>query len=232
VNQKHQEWINKPYVPEVLSSPEGAAFDMDQIFNGRFEFVHTHYRPGDKMINLACGTDDGGYKERYGAVNVDVGEYASSVDNFYQGTEMTPFRQGVVDYVCDIRELPDELKWRFDCAVLGDVMEHCDTEAGLAILSSAKETLVDTGRIMIIFPEDFSCEGYMERNPDQAEFYSPGIYSYHRQPPLNKEEMVRWLEEARLHIVLHMDLWYPPTTVGNKIYPGVGYGIIVEKDRA
>jgi len=30
--------------------------------------------------------------------------------------------------------------------------------------------------------------------------------------------------------VLHMDLWYPPTTVGNKIYPGVGYGIIVEKD--
>jgi predicted SAM-dependent methyltransferase len=143
---------------------------------------------------------------------------------------MTQFREGIVDYVCDIRELPDELKGRFDCAVLGDVMEHCNTQAGIDVLKSAKETLVDGGRMMIIFPEDLSTANYMERHPDEPEFYSPGIYSYHRQPPLDKEEMVGWLETVGLHIVLHKDLWYPPTTVENKMYPGVGYGIIVEKD--
>jgi predicted SAM-dependent methyltransferase len=225
----HQEWIKKPY-EVTLGTDQTANMDINNLFHGRFEFVHKHYRSGDRMINLACGTDDGACKERYGAVNVDVQDYASSVNNFYRDADAE--NPSVVDYVCDIRDLPPALHHAFDVAVLGDVMEHCDAVAGPALLRSAMETLVDDGQIMIIFPEDYSGEFYMEHHPDEPEFYSPGIYSYHRYPPLTKAEMVSWLEEVGLHLVVAEDLWYPPTTrtEEGRVYPGVGYGIIVEQN--
>jgi hypothetical protein len=213
----HREWIDKPY---QLSVPQSFTTLEDIVLN-RFDFVHKHYRKDDRMINLACGTDDGEFRERYGAVNVDAHAHDIYLD-----------KPTAVDYECDIRMLPDHLKGCFDCAVLGDVMEHCDSQAGPELLLVAKETIVDTGVIMIIFPEDVSGIHYMKNHPAQKEFYAPGIYSYHRYPPLNKQEMVEWLELVGLHLIEAEDLWYPPTPVSEdgKIYPGVGYGIIVAKD--
>ena len=167
-----------------------------QVYYDQFSF-QVRYAQG-YVVNIGANTDGAGFKSR-GGVNVDL----------YLKDEHTG-RDLPTDVVADARSLP----WTeptFDTAVLGEILEHMDTEDGIKALSEARRVLKPQGRVVITMPHDH--RGTLD---DPTKMYAPGIFAYHHRY-ISREELLSWVEQAGLKPLLVADIAYQWGEVGSGV---------------
>jgi glycosyltransferase involved in cell wall biosynthesis/predicted SAM-dependent methyltransferase len=145
-----------------------------------------------KIINLASGHDPYGLKRNKGAFNVDYHERDIA------GAEAAY----AVDLKADIRSLPVVHHGKYDTAVLGDILEHCEPEDGIKILQEANNCLRPGGKVVITMPEDtrpvFAQRGY----EDESLMYVDQISYGHKH--VTRDMLFDWMHKANF-MIRHCD---------------------------
>jgi len=133
------------------------------------QYLFQHRNSFGKIINIGCADDISDFKNR-GATNIDVCK-----NNKYSGLD------NKIDIIADARNLPQDLYKKFDCAILGDILEHMIDEDIIKSLKQAKECLVDDdySHIIITVPNDFRSVKEQNINLSINDLYSDGVYAYH-----------------------------------------------------
>lgn len=103
-----------------------------------------------------------------------------------------------VNVLADARLLPFQPV--FDSVVLGEILEHMETDDAVQTIREAKSVLKDTGRVVITMPHDARRERGSEP-PPPSEFYAPGIFAYHHRL-ISRKELFSWVQTAGLAIQL------------------------------
>lgn len=165
-----------------------------------------------RILNIGSNTDPSELK-KLDAINVDVCE----VDPV---TKMP----NVFDVLADARNLPETLYHKFDCVVLGEILEHMTDEDIIKTLFEAKCCLEDLtkGWIVITFPEEHRSleSGAQREGVDPKTEYAPGISAFHPRK-ITLEDMKILLDKANLGIQKQEEIHYP--------FDGVkGWGLVVK----
>jgi len=173
------------------------------IYPDQFAFQWLHAI--GTVLNVGCNTDGAKFGER-GGFNVDL----YPVDPLNGST--LP-----VDIIADARNLPENLYGRFDCVVLGEILEHMEAHDAIQTLKQAAMCLKRSGRIIVTIPHDgrpvkeqlhryFADKGTTEM-PTLTE-YTEGVHLFHYRK-IEREELFDWLKEAGLQKILYGQINYP-----------------------
>jgi len=145
-----------------------------------------------KILNMGAGADFAKLREKKNALNVDILDYEPN----------RPDIRHKIDLQADIRHMPVVHHGEYDTVVLGEVLEHCNREDGIAILQEAHNCLKPGGKVVITYPED-------NRTPEEQRFagsedaiYVDDISYAHKL--IQREEMFDWLHKANF-MVRHCD---------------------------
>lgn len=151
-------------------------------YHTQFAYQIKHAIGSKNILNVGCHIDGANLKIGLGAINMDVVDYDAI------GKKQLP-----VDIVHDIRNpLPQELISKFDCIVMGDMLEHMTKEDAVKALRVAKSGLYNGGKIVITCPNDtrpLDVQYYDGNAVRQGDEQLPGIYYGHERQIPYKELM-------------------------------------------
>lgn len=138
----------------------------------RYHLAAELVRPGDQVLDAACGLGYGSYvlaqATRCASVlGVDGSEYAVSYaqQNFGAADDRLAFRHGWLPD--DLAALPDE---SFDLVISFETLEHIENPTGL--LAEFSRLLRPGGRIIASVPNDWSDETGKDPNPHHLHVYT------------------------------------------------------------
>lgn len=138
----------------------------------RYHLAAELVRPGDQVLDAACGLGYGSYvlaqATRCASVlGVDGSEYAVSYaqQNFGAADDRLAFRHGWLPD--DLAALPDE---SFDLVISFETLEHIENPTGL--LAEFSRLLRPGGRIIASVPNDWSDETGEDPNPHHLHVYT------------------------------------------------------------
>lgn len=138
----------------------------------RYHLAAELVRPGDHVLDAACGLGYGSYvlsqSTRCASVlGVDGSDYAISYaqQNFGATDQRLSFRRGWLPD--DLADLPDE---SFDLVISFETLEHIANPTGL--LAEFHRVLRPGGRIIVSVPNDWSDESGKDPNPYHLHVYT------------------------------------------------------------
>ncbi len=138
----------------------------------RYHLAAELVRPGDHVLDAACGLGYGSYvlsqSTRCASVlGVDGSDYAISYaqQNFGATDQRLSFRHGWLPD--DLADLPDD---SFDLVVSFETLEHIENPTGL--LAEFHRVLRPGGRIIVSVPNDWSDETGKDPNPHHLHVYT------------------------------------------------------------
>jgi len=170
--------VNDKYPLELLNSQRQLHMDMlrdtgrrSDAHIARYDLACRFVRPGDIVLDLACGLGYGCAILALGSpamrvIGVDTSPFALRYarDNFAINSLVVEFHES--DAI-DLSFLPDE---SVDYVVSFETLEHVsDTEA---FLSEIKRVLKPSGRIMVSVPNDWTDETGKDPNPHHLHVYT------------------------------------------------------------
>lgn len=139
------------------------------------------------ILNVGCADDPARLAE-LGAVNVDARE----ADPIFG-------RKTAAHYYADVRTMePDDR--RYDCIILGDMLEHFKPEVVPGILRRMKQFLAPEGRIVFTVPDDHRRPEAQHSLSDGSHEYLDGVSAVHLYP-IPADMIWLWLHKAGLRIV-------------------------------
>jgi len=174
------------------------------VYPDQFAFQREHVI--GSILNVGCNTDGAELWKR-GAINVDL------YDTDPQNGNPLP-----VHVIADARDLPDDLYGRFDCVVLGELLEHMEASDAIHTLDEAVCCLKhrvwrgqgdpkSSGRVVITIPHDHRREDGTLPIPDLKE-YAPGVHAFHYRK-IERAEVFDWLKQADLEPIYCAEIRYP-----------------------
>jgi SAM-dependent methyltransferase len=149
-------------------------------YDGQYPF-QAKYSVG-RCLNVGCNTDGAGIASR-GGINIDL----------FSHDEFTGLRIPA-HALADARHLPFKPA-SFDSVLLGEILEHMQTEDAVASLVEAKTVLRPGGVVVATIPHDD------RGGPPGAKDYYPGIAAYHYRE-ITRLEFFDWVKAAGLKLVL------------------------------
>jgi SAM-dependent methyltransferase len=134
--------------------PEPVALPPETIYGhrGRLEWIRSHLRAEDRVLELGCGT---GHlitmpllRMGHDVVGVDLDEVSISY-----GRKM--LSEAGLDpsalVACDLRDLPGE----FDVVIASEVLEHLTDEDLDIVLAAVRERLAPGGKLVVTVPNGY-----------------------------------------------------------------------------
>lgn len=167
-------WERQVDVLECWSMGEVGYFPVQFCFQRRHAV--------GRILNVGSCGDPFNFA-RLGAVNLDV-----RVEDPNTGAN------NKADIVADIRTFRPEPE--FDCAIVGDVLEHLTHEDGVRALANCRAAVRNGGHVILTVPRDDRPEEFHRANMDRIRVkeYAPGSSCGHRL--VTTEEVLRMVEEA------------------------------------
>ncbi len=137
----------------------------------RYQWAATFVRPGDTVLDAACGLGYGSYLIQCGTIaaqtiGIDGSDYAVdyATKNFSQSVSNLSFRVGMLPEALD--SIPDH---SVDLVISFETLEHVpDPEA---LLAAFYRVLTPAGRVIVSVPNDWSDETGEDPNPFHLHIY-------------------------------------------------------------
>lgn len=180
-----QEAIRKDMVPwarqrfaweRVADDWEGWALGNRPPVSWYCQYAYQLRHAAGLVLNVGCNLDFARLGER--GVNVDVNE-----------TDPLSGQRNAAHVVADARHFMP-LAPGFDCAVLGDLLEHMSDADAVRVLRNSASLVRPGGKLVITCPED-------HRPDERRGEYAPGVPLGHRGP-VTRARLEGWLGEAGL----------------------------------
>lgn len=137
----------------------------------RYQWAATFVRPGDTVLDAACGLGYGSYLIQCGTtasqtIGIDGSEYAIdyAAHNFSHSVNNLSFRTGMLPEALD--SIPDH---SVDIVISFETLEHVPDPEGL--LAAFHRVLTPAGRIIVSVPNDWSDETGEDPNPFHLHIY-------------------------------------------------------------
>ncbi len=136
---------------------------------GRYHFAAQFIRPGDAVLDAACGLGYGTYVIRSETqarsfIGIDASEYGIDYARLNFGAEATSFVQGMLPDC--LGSLPDN---SLDHVLCFETLEHVEDPVGL--LAEFQRVLTPGGRLTCSVPHDWSDETGTDPNPFHFHVY-------------------------------------------------------------
>jgi len=157
-----------------------------RVYLGQWQFQRAHVR--GNILNVGCNTDDGKFREQFGAINVDL-----MLRDDASGFSIP------ADVLADARSLPFA-RHSFDTVILGELLEHFSDSDAVTTLQQSKALLKDQGRIVITIPQDSRSPNQQGYSKYWAKPYAPGIPRFHPRE-LTRFDLFDWLKKAGLQVL-------------------------------
>lgn len=165
----------------------------------QFTFQHKHME--GKVLNIGCSDDPSHLKSRGDVVNLDVNQV---------GLFFGQPKPNEADIIADCRDLPGVVRYRgyqFDCAILGDILEHFPVEEVPSIITKAVHSIKPGGKIIITVPDDHRPVRDQNDWAKGDEQYAPGVHAFHTHP-VPKEEVEYWADVCGLKVEVLQEIDY------------------------
>jgi len=135
----------------------------------RYEWACRYIRPGDRVLDAACGLGYGGYvmskrSEAHSILGIDGSDWAREYADLSFASERVKFRTGLLPEV--LLDYPDA---SFDLIVSFETLEH--VEDPVALLREYARLLTPGGRIVASVPNDWADETGKDPNPHHLHVY-------------------------------------------------------------
>jgi len=137
----------------------------------RYQWAATFVRPGDTVLDAACGLGYGSYLIQCGTtaaqtIGIDGSDYAIdyAAHNFSRSVNNLSFRTGMLPEALDT--IPDH---SVDIVISFETLEHVPDPEGL--LAAFHRVLTPAGRIIVSVPNDWSDETGEDPNPFHLHIY-------------------------------------------------------------
>ena len=156
-NHNTKEFYNQTLIAHLLESGLKDEKDLPRIhklLNGAY---------GDKLIDIACGISFLPFfaAERLGCIEVYAVDFADEFIKIMQQISQTAIYGKKVKYVVgETTNLPFEDS-TFDCAVLGEVLEHSEDPS--AVITEAARVLKKNGLVAISTPNSETKETHKDK---------------------------------------------------------------------
>ncbi|MFT3667263.1 MAG: methyltransferase domain-containing protein [Pseudoxanthomonas sp.] len=166
----------KKYPLHVLEEERDLHMDMlreagerSDAHVARYEWASRYVRPGDRVLDAACGLGYGTYvmskrSEAHGVLGIDGSDWARDYADVSFSDERVKFRTGFLPDV--LMDYPDA---SFDLIVSFETLEHVDDP--VALLREYARLLTPGGRIVVSVPNDWSDESGKDPNPHHLHVY-------------------------------------------------------------
>lgn len=179
--------------------------------SGRFVYQWAFQRKHAKgsILNIGCNCDPGEIKSKGNCINVDVCE----IDPNTKIPNKT-------DILADARDLPKDLKG-FDSIVIGELLEHMDSENRRFVLKNAEERLNRDGIVVLTVPEDYRTV-FEQHGKDHCDPYVNGVSSWHEHP-VTLNDLIEDLKATGLKPVIMQKLSY---------FNFTGNGIVATREKS
>lgn len=137
----------------------------------RYQWAATFVRPGDTVLDAACGLGYGSYLIQCGTtasqtIGIDGSDYAIdyAAHNFSHSVNNLSFKTGMLPEALD--SIPDH---SVDIVISFETLEHVPDPEGL--LAAFHRVLTPAGRIIVSVPNDWSDETGEDPNPFHLHIY-------------------------------------------------------------
>lgn len=150
------------------------------------QFAFQHKYAGGRILNIGCASDPTGFARR-GAVNLDV----ASTDPI--GTP------SAAHLFADARRPLPKALGRFECVILGDILEHLRPRDRVRMLKQSAAVLTPTGYLLITCPFDHRPVAVQCEGAEATQEYAPGVTAYHVHR-LTRESLIRACLRAGLYV--------------------------------
>lgn len=135
----------------------------------RYEWASHYIRPGDRVLDAACGLGYGAYvmskrSEAHSILGIDGSDWAREYAHLSFSDTRVKFRTGFLPDV--LMDYPDS---SFDLIVSFETLEH--VEDPVALLQEYARLLTPGGRIVASVPNDWSDESGKDPNPHHLHVY-------------------------------------------------------------
>lgn len=178
------------------AAPWGRSMLSQREIHGDQASFQRKYLKG-KILNVGCNEDYARLKQDFGAYNIDVWD-----------TDPTTGIRNAHDELADARDLPEKFNESFDTVVLGEILEHFNTEDRQKTLHSAKRAIKENGWINMTFPYDTRELQDQRRGHSLDIEYTEGVSAFH-EVPLSKEMVLEDLEACGLKAARIEEIHYP-----------------------